>query len=458
MKRIFSLLQVDAISKQSRLAIIAAVLVGIGTLGAVIFAISGEDGVAQDHNSATTTAVPADMQARIDEIITAREYTAVSDCSQVRGPYRMGDGLYLPAGKIEGLNPKLSGNLACAIEAHGHRVVAVSQFELDQQVLLLLLHGRELAEVELSILDGSRVEWLVAVTNVETGQTLVMPNFLGNFALLEGKAKKHGHKIIAVEGSTRTAIRNTARFLNALIARDSFPLSQIGLPDLGEGTAESLATADTPIVPPKGFNCRIEPPRTTMMAANRMFYNANDKREICNKLIRWRTESHPVSVPDKKLLRRLLILSLQDRYPEEGQNLDVGKISLGGGYTEHTLSGARIIVGSLVGGIRMHTAIRRVDVLGCGAVVAGNVTCRAKVETEYFVTSPSMPESTQKQFLEKFLSNPGMFSNPGQWFTDGQNNKGVTEIELTLVRKDNHWSLKASPVLDDLLGTSLDDT
>lgn len=284
-----------------------------------------------------------------------------------------------------------NGDLGCALAGFGHWVVAGRRSGDERQLLSLVHEGKRLLLVEVET-DGNRITAVSVVSHPAKRRTLVMRNRPPEAASIIPR----WHKTTKIQMSESESLD----FLRAMVGQGSFDLAGIGIEDSAvlaariEQEPGCAQTGECPPIPPCG------PARRDNVLLKAAMYPPDQKAEICKHLAAWRHDRHDMAAPDEKVVKRALVLAIQDETPE----LDASAADGSRVVAEHSKSGYRLIsLSSIAPALmtipRQHFVISDVENLMC----KGNdrtQSCSADVSVQAYQRALNMPNSVQRDLIE----------------------------------------------------------
>ncbi|SEA93435.1 hypothetical protein [Rubrimonas cliftonensis] len=318
-----------------------------------------------------------------------------------------------------------AGDFGCALIEAGFWPVHLTFSGEGRLALTLVQDGARELLVEFETADP-----LDAAEITVDAVSLVAPQRGGRPIVLRPRPADAADHVGRREAETREL--SAAESLGALAAMaglGTFDLAAAGVATEASRAEATAAAAAEPgcaetgacVVPPCG------PARRDSAALREALYSPEDKAMICETLAAWRTERHPPGAPDARIVRRALVMALQDLTPEEDVSEGIGRV-----VTEHSLSGTRFIVTNTLGvalmGLPLQAqTVRAVEVGRCRGDDARR-TCEATAEVELFSRAVNMPESVQKALVEAMLGPPRTYE---------------ARLSLDFVRRNARWELEA---------------
>jgi hypothetical protein len=322
------------------------------------------------------------------------------------------------------LPTQANGDLGCALAGFGHWVLAGRPTGDGRQLLSLVHEGRRLLQVEVET-SGDQIQAVAAIINPAERRTLVLRERPGEAANIISRWHK----------TTTTPMSKSASlgFFRALLDDATFDLADIGIEDPAI-TAARIAgepgckeTGGCAAVPPCG------PARRDHALLKAAMYSPEDKSEICRHLAGWRHDRHDAPSPDQKIIKRALVLAIQDETPELDERTASGERIV----AEYSKSGYRLIVFSelapmLMTTPRQHFVVSDVERVRCRGDQAEQV-CTAEVSVQTFQRALNMPSSVQRDIIESMAREYTMPMN------------------LTFERRSARWELvDPAQALEDL--------
>lgn len=387
-------------------------------------AVEARDGFIPDEAMAEVwqTLDPDRRQQLMMSVFGNPQATTLRPCAGDMAPV---EGQPLPTAlRAEGieLDPRHGGDVGCALAEQGFWLLTASPSGAGLQQLTFLAPPDRLLEVEI-VGTPEAIAAVSAIRDGWTGDTLQLRPRPEDAAGIAGAMSR-------VE-MRETPPDETIGALAALIGQGDFDLSFVGFgpaPDVGSepGCAQTGACAVQPCAP--------VPPENTLMETQ--LYNARDKAQICETLVRWRTERHDIDAPDARIARRALILALQEVFPEANARQGSSRY-----VSEFSLSGTRMLIfdqiwPALLTVPRFSQTVREVEVTGCAAPAGDLRRCRLAVTMEMF-SKAAMPGGPQRALLEALVF-------PSRNYQVG--------IEADFRRENARWVLQGRPeVVDRML-------
>lgn len=316
------------------------------------------------------------------------------------------------------------GDLGCALAGFGHWVVAGSRTGENRQLLSLIQEGQHLLQVEVET-SGDRIEAVAAIINPAKRRTLVLRDRPDDAAAIISRWHK----------TSKTPMSRAASldFFRALLGEGAFDLAGVGLEDpalLAARIAQEPGYKET-------GDCLDIPPCAAARRDNALLqaamYDPQDKADICKRLADWRHDRHDVPAPDETIVRRALVLAIQDDAPE----IDVRTASGESIVAEHSKSGYRFIVFSerapaLMTIPRQHFVISGVENVVCKGDEEKQA-CKADVSVQTYQRALNMPSSVQRDIIESMAR------------------EYKKQMALTFERRSARWELiESADTLEDL--------